>query len=76
MKKEPSALTSYVLWYFFAKGVVSSENQYPPSSGRQEEYLSLGPMCRYAEDLKPMLKIMAGPNANMWVPLTLHRWIF
>ncbi|XP_003978609.2 fatty-acid amide hydrolase 2-B [Takifugu rubripes] len=46
-------------------GVVSNENQYPPSSGRQEEYLSLGPMCRYAEDLKLMLKIMAGPNANM-----------
>ncbi|CAG12809.1 unnamed protein product, partial [Tetraodon nigroviridis] len=46
-------------------GVVSSENQYPPSSGRHKEYLSLGPMCRYAEDLKPMLKIMAGPNAHM-----------
>lgn len=60
-------LGSYVLlsWFLFAKGVVSSENQYPPSSGRHKEYLSLGPMCRYAEDLKPMLKIMAGPNANM-----------
>ncbi|MEQ2187846.1 Fatty-acid amide hydrolase 2-A [Goodea atripinnis] len=46
-------------------GVVSSENQYPPTSGRQDEYLSCGPMCRYAEDLLPMLKIMAGPNAHM-----------
>ncbi|XP_070710396.1 fatty-acid amide hydrolase 2-B [Pempheris klunzingeri] len=46
-------------------GVVSSENQYPPCSGRQEEYVSSGPMCRYAEDLVPMLKIMAGPNAHM-----------
>uniref|UniRef100_A0A7N6BA76 Amidase domain-containing protein n=1 Tax=Anabas testudineus TaxID=64144 RepID=A0A7N6BA76_ANATE len=46
-------------------GVVSSDNQYPPFSGRQEEYLSTGPMCRYAEDLLPMLKIMAGPNAHM-----------
>ncbi|XP_042258355.1 fatty-acid amide hydrolase 2-B [Thunnus maccoyii] len=45
-------------------GVVSNENQYPPSSGRQNEYLSTGPMCRYAEDLLPMLKIMAGPNAE------------
>ncbi|XP_039996972.1 fatty-acid amide hydrolase 2-B [Xiphias gladius] len=46
-------------------GVVSSDNQYPPVSGRHEEYLSTGPMCRYAEDLLPMLKIMAGPNAHM-----------
>ncbi|XP_035770108.1 fatty-acid amide hydrolase 2-B [Neolamprologus brichardi] len=49
----------------FPLGVVSCENQYPPSSGRQEEYLSSGPMCRYAEDLLPMLKIMAGPRVNM-----------
>lgn len=46
-------------------GVVSHENQYPPCSGRQQEYLSSGPMCRYAEDLVPMLKIMAGPKAHM-----------
>lgn len=59
-------LTFYLhLLDLFPVGVVSSDNQYPPSSGRQDEYLSLGPMCRYAEDLKLMLKIMAGPNANM-----------
>ncbi|XP_072232005.1 fatty-acid amide hydrolase 2-B [Leuresthes tenuis] len=46
-------------------GVVSSENQFPPTSGRQDEYLSSGPMCRYAEDLLPMLQIMAGPSADM-----------
>uniref|UniRef100_A0A3Q2VP46 Fatty acid amide hydrolase 2b n=1 Tax=Haplochromis burtoni TaxID=8153 RepID=A0A3Q2VP46_HAPBU len=51
-------------------GVVSCENQYPPSSGRQEEYLSSGPMCRYAEDLLPMLKIMAGPRSRMKVSAT------
>uniref|UniRef100_A0A8C5CGF8 Fatty acid amide hydrolase 2b n=1 Tax=Gadus morhua TaxID=8049 RepID=A0A8C5CGF8_GADMO len=45
-------------------GLVSSDNQHPPVSGRFEEYLSLGPMCRYAEDLLPMLQIMAGPNAH------------
>ncbi|XP_035473480.1 fatty-acid amide hydrolase 2-B [Scophthalmus maximus] len=45
-------------------GVVSPENQHPPYTGRHEEYLSTGPMCRYAEDLLPMLKIMAGPNAH------------
>ncbi|KAM6959622.1 fatty-acid amide hydrolase 2-A-like [Tautogolabrus adspersus] len=46
-------------------GVVNSEHQYPPPSGRHEEYISIGPLCRYAEDLLPMLKIMAGPNARM-----------
>nr|XP_015802251.2 fatty-acid amide hydrolase 2-B [Nothobranchius furzeri] len=45
-------------------GVVSCENQYPPISGRQHEFLSSGPMCRYAEDLLPMLQIMAGPNVH------------
>lgn len=51
--------------YYVSVGVVSCDHQYPPVSGRQVEYLSSGPMCRYAEDLKPMLKIMAGPNADM-----------
>ncbi|XP_070785954.1 fatty-acid amide hydrolase 2-A-like [Enoplosus armatus] len=46
-------------------GVVSFENQYPPCSGRHKEYISNGPMCRYAEDLLPMLSIMAGPKAHM-----------
>ncbi|XP_070785975.1 fatty-acid amide hydrolase 2-A-like [Enoplosus armatus] len=46
-------------------GVISFENQYPPCSGRHKEYISNGPMCRYAEDLLPMLSIMAGPKAHM-----------
>ncbi|KAG9345820.1 hypothetical protein JZ751_008974 [Albula glossodonta] len=44
-------------------GIVSNDGQYPPSSGMHEDYLCTGPMCRYAEDLLPMLRIMAGPNA-------------
>lgn len=46
-------------------GIVSKDNQHPPCSGRHSEYISVGPMCRYAEDLLPMLKIMAGPKAHM-----------
>ncbi|XP_068164379.1 fatty-acid amide hydrolase 2-A-like [Antennarius striatus] len=46
-------------------GVVSVDNTHPPCSGRHIEYVSVGPMCRYAEDLLPMLKIMAGPNTDM-----------
>ncbi|KAK7910322.1 hypothetical protein WMY93_015006 [Mugilogobius chulae] len=45
-------------------GIVSNDLQLPPCSGREEELLSTGPMCRYAEDLLPMLKILAGPNAD------------
>ncbi|XP_072315011.1 fatty-acid amide hydrolase 2-B [Eucyclogobius newberryi] len=45
-------------------GIVSNENQLPPISGPQEELLGSGPMCRYAVDLLPMLKIMAGANVD------------
>lgn len=45
-------------------GIVCNDGQFPPSSGLQENLLSTGPMCRYAEDLLPMLKIMAGANVD------------
>lgn len=45
-------------------GIVCNEGQLPPNSGLQEDLLSTGPLCRYAEDLLPMLKIMAGANAD------------
>ncbi|KAM9477449.1 fatty-acid amide hydrolase 2-A-like [Clarias gariepinus] len=45
-------------------GIVSNRGQYPPASGQQPDFLCTGPMCRYAEDLLPVLKIMAGPNAE------------
>ncbi|XP_060781137.1 fatty-acid amide hydrolase 2-B [Neoarius graeffei] len=45
-------------------GIICNEGQIPPSSGLAEDLLSTGPMCRYAEDLLPMLKIMAGANAD------------
>ncbi|XP_041925832.1 fatty-acid amide hydrolase 2-A-like [Alosa sapidissima] len=44
--------------------VVSNEGQLPPCSGQQEDLQCTGPMCRYAEDLLPILKIMAGPNTH------------
>ena len=45
--------------------VVSNEGQHPPATGGQVELLATGPLCRYAEDLLPSLRIMAGPNASM-----------
>ncbi|XP_036407520.1 fatty-acid amide hydrolase 2-B [Megalops cyprinoides] len=45
-------------------GIVSNDGQFPPTSGLHEDFLSAGPMCRFAEDLLPVLQIMAGPNAH------------
>ncbi|XP_014775321.1 fatty-acid amide hydrolase 2 isoform X1 [Octopus bimaculoides] len=47
-----------------SSGIVSNDGQFPNASGQQKELLCVGPMCRYAEDLKPMLRIMAGENAK------------
>lgn len=44
--------------------VVSTEGMYPLVKGEREKLLGLGPMCRYACDLKPMLKIMAGKKVD------------
>lgn len=40
--------------------VVSTEGMYPTVKGDREKLLGVGPMTRYACDLIPMLKIMAG----------------
>lgn len=44
--------------------VVSNEGMYPTCKGEREKLLGLGPMTRYACDLSPMLKVLAGPKAS------------
>lgn len=44
--------------------VVSTEGMYPTVKGEREKLLGLGPMTRYACDLAPMLKALAGPKAD------------
>lgn len=44
--------------------VVSTEGMYPTVKGEREKLLGLGPMTRYACDLVPMLRIMAGPRVD------------
>ncbi|CAN0141937.1 unnamed protein product [Lampetra fluviatilis] len=46
-------------------GVVPNGGQFPNASGSQGELLVTGPMCRYAQDLLPVLRIMAGPKASL-----------
>ncbi|XP_072361284.1 fatty-acid amide hydrolase 2-like isoform X2 [Scyliorhinus torazame] len=45
-------------------GLVPNGGQFPNATGRKAEFLCTGPMCRYVEDLIPMLKVMAGPNIS------------
>uniref|UniRef100_A0AAZ3P6J5 Amidase domain-containing protein n=1 Tax=Oncorhynchus tshawytscha TaxID=74940 RepID=A0AAZ3P6J5_ONCTS len=46
-------------------GVVSNVGQFSSlSSGQQPGFLCTGPMCRYAQDLLPMLRVMGGANAD------------
>ncbi|XP_053962064.1 fatty-acid amide hydrolase 2-B [Anastrepha ludens] len=47
-----------------SKLVVSNKGQFPmPFSAEQNSFLGIGPMSRFAEDLKPMLRIIAGDKA-------------
>ncbi|RWR98504.1 fatty-acid amide hydrolase 2-like protein, partial [Dinothrombium tinctorium] len=41
-------------------GVVPSEGIFPPYKSEAAPFFTTGPMCRYAIDLKPMLKAMVG----------------
>ena len=43
-------------------GLVPNTGHYPPTAGRASEMLATGPLVRRAEDLMPLLSIMAGPD--------------
>jgi fatty acid amide hydrolase 2 len=43
-------------------GLVPGSGQYPIAHGPALRYLSTGPLCRRAEDLWPLLGILAGPD--------------
>uniref|UniRef100_A0A8C4J4L5 Fatty acid amide hydrolase 2 n=1 Tax=Dromaius novaehollandiae TaxID=8790 RepID=A0A8C4J4L5_DRONO len=45
-------------------GVVPNDGQFPNARGVRTSFLCTGPMCRYAEDLEPMLRVMAGPGVR------------
>ncbi|XP_054718113.1 fatty-acid amide hydrolase 2-like [Uloborus diversus] len=46
--------------------VVSNYGTYPPSGERElVPYLCMGPLCRYATDLNPMMRVLAGKNASL-----------
>lgn len=46
-----------------SKGIVSNDGQYPSANSEdQDQLLAIGPMCRYAHDLKLTLKILTENN--------------
>lgn len=50
----------------FIIGIVSNDGQYPSAhSFDQDQLLAIGPMCRYAQDLSLILKIIADKNADL-----------
>lgn len=44
--------------------IVSTEGMYPTVKGDREKLLGLGPMCRYACDMAPLLKVLAGQKVD------------
>lgn len=49
-----------------SKNVVSNNGQFPmPFTEEQNSFLGIGPMVRHAEDLRPVLKIIAGEKAPL-----------
>ena len=45
--------------------VVPMGGHYPNPSPKREPLLSFGPICRYATDLKPLVKVLAGENVHL-----------
>jgi len=43
-------------------GLVSNQGQYPTSQDAEVKLLATGPLCRHAEDLMPLLRVMAMPD--------------
>jgi fatty acid amide hydrolase 2 len=47
-------------------GIVSNDGQYPSAhSDDQDQLLAIGPMCRYAQDMRLTLKILANKNSDL-----------
>ncbi|MHB8879010.1 MAG: amidase, partial [Myxococcaceae bacterium] len=45
-------------------GLVPSSGQYPRSEGASMRLMTTGPLARRAEDLYPLLRVLAGPDAD------------
>ncbi|XP_055348935.1 fatty-acid amide hydrolase 2-A-like isoform X2 [Paramacrobiotus metropolitanus] len=46
------------------RGLTPLEGKYPPATDESARFATVGPLCRYAEDLAPFCKVLLGPNAK------------
>lgn len=52
-------------FFFFVAGIVSNEGHYPNLPDKEfQKLLTLGPISRYARDLRLGLRVMAGEGAS------------
>lgn len=47
-----------------SSGTVPNTGQFPVAHGEALKYLATGPICRRAEDLMPLLRLLAGPDGR------------
>ena len=45
--------------------IVPNTGQFPDATGNKQQFLCTGPMCRYAQDLKPLLRVCVDIPSNM-----------
>jgi len=45
-------------------GLIPNSGQYPNGVNETGRYLTSGPLCRHAEDIWPLVKILAGPDGK------------
>lgn len=60
-------------------GTVPNHGQYPePVTDEQARFLGLGPICRRAEDLLPLLKVIANPKLRLEDPVDIKKlkWFY
>ncbi|MBN1946043.1 MAG: amidase [Bradymonadales bacterium] len=50
-------------------GLVPNRGQFPEGANEASRYLATGPICRRAEDLMPLLRVLAGPDPEDDRPL-------
>lgn len=51
-------------------GLIDNEGQFPGPSGGIDRHLSSGPLCRRAEDLEPLVRVLAGDRAVHLQPVS------
>ncbi len=44
--------------------LINNDGHFPSAHGQTLNYLSAGPLCRCAEDLEPLVRILAGENSH------------